>query len=90
MQTAEKQRLQNINISEGQRMQSADAAGKQFAFNAQETREAGQLDRVSAQLSGSAAREAQAASDQTGAITGMIGGLTSIAGSTVEGYKAGL
>ena len=90
MQTAEKQRLQNINISEGQRMQNADAAGKQFAFNAQETREAGQLDRVSAQLSGPAAREAQAASDQTGAISGMIGGLTSIAGSTVQGYKASL
>ena len=35
------------------------------------------------------AREAQAASDQTGAITGMIGGLTSIAGSTVQGMKSG-
>tara|TARA_R110000751_G_scaffold187538_2_gene293755 strand:- start:8248 stop:9006 length:759 start_codon:yes stop_codon:yes gene_type:complete len=89
MQTAEKQRLQNINISEGQRMQNADAAGKQFTFNATEVREAGQLDRVSAQLSGSAAREAQAASDQTGAISGMIGGLASVAGSTVQGMKAG-
>jgi len=88
MQTAEKQRLQNINISEGQRMQNADAAGKQFTFNATETREAGQLDRVSAQLSGAKAQEAQAASDQTGAITGMIGGLTSIAGSTYQGMNA--
>ena len=88
MKIAEEQRIQNINISEGQRMQQADAAGKSFMFGAKETREAGQLDRVSAQLSGSAAREAQAASDQTGAITGMIGGLTSIAGSTYAGMKA--
>ena len=88
MKIAEEQRIQNIGISEGQRMQQADASGKSFMFGAKETREAGQLDRVSAQLSGSAAREAQAASDQTGAITGMIGGLTSVASSTYLGMKA--
>ena len=88
MKIAEEQRVQNINISEGQRMQGADAAGKSFMFGAKETREAGQLDRVSAQLSGAAAQEAQAASDQTGAITGMIGGLTSVAGSTYAGMKS--
>ena len=88
MKISEEQRVQGIQISEGQRMQQADASGKSFMFGAKETREAGQLDRVSAQLSGSAAREAQAASDQTGAITGMIGGLTSVASSTYLGMKS--
>ncbi len=85
---AEQRRLQGIQIGEGQRMQQADAAGKQFMFGAKETREAAKLDRLSAQLSGSQAREAQAASDQTGAITGAIGGLTSIAGSYMSAKGA--
>ena len=36
---AEQRRLQGIQIGEGQRMQGLDAAGKQFMFGAQETRE---------------------------------------------------
>jgi len=85
---AEQRRLQGIQIGEGQRMQQADASGKQFMFGAQETRETGKLDRLSAQLSGAQARESQAASDQTGAITGAIGGLTSVAGSYMSGLAS--
>lgn len=88
MKTAEQQRLQGIQISEGQRIQSADAQGRSFMFNAKDRREAGQLDRVSAQLSGAQGREAQAASDRTAAITGAIGGVTSAIGSTATAYSA--
>jgi hypothetical protein len=92
MKTAEAQRMQGIALSEGARVQGAQAQGKAFMFNAQENREAGKLDRVSAQISGAQAREAQAQSDRTSAITGAIGGLTSIAGSYMSAYgtmKAG-
>ncbi len=80
---AEQRRLQGIQIGEGQRMQGLDAAGKQFMFGAQETRELQQLNRVSSQLSGAQAQQMQAQSDQTGAFTSMVGGLASIAGSTI-------
>ena len=88
MKISEQQRVQGVEISEGQRTQSADAQGKSFMFNAKDRREAGQLDRVSAQLSGAAGREAQAASDSTAAITGAIGGVTSAIGSTATAYAA--
>ena len=80
---AEQRRLQGIQIGEGQRMQGLDAAGKQFMFGAQETRELQQLNRVSTQLGGAQAQQMQAQADQTGAYTSMVGGLACIAGSTI-------
>jgi len=80
---AEQRRLQGIQIGEGQRMQGLDAAGKQFMFGAQETREMQQLNRVSTQLGGAQAQQMQAQADQTGAYTSMVGGLAGIAGSTI-------
>ena len=80
---AEQRRLQGIQIGEGQRMQGLDAAGQQFMFGAQETRELQQLNRVSSQLGGAQAQQMQAQADQTGAFTSMVGGLASIAGSTI-------
>lgn len=65
---------------EAQRLQTAEAAGKEFMFRAKEEREMAQLDRISTQLSGAEAREAQAASDKVGAITSTIGAVGSIAG----------
>ena len=82
---AEQQRLQGIQISEGQRVQGARAQGAAFTFGAKEERELQQLDRVSAQISGAEARQAQAGADRTGALTGMIGGLASTFGSAVAG-----
>jgi hypothetical protein len=82
---SEQQRLQGIQISEGQRMQTADAAGKKFQFGAQENREMQQLDRVAAQLSGSEARQRQAAADRTSITTTAIGGVVSGLGSFAEG-----
>jgi hypothetical protein len=69
--------LQQQKMSEAQRLQQADVSGKQFVFGAQESREIQQLDRVSAQLSGSEARQAQANADKAGAWTSAIGGITS-------------
>ena len=80
---AEQRRLQGIQICEGQRMQGLDAAGKQFMFGAQETRELQQLNRVSTQLGGAQAQQMQAQADQTGAYTTMVSGLAGIAGSTI-------
>jgi len=81
---AEQQRLQGIRISEGQRVQGARAQGAAFTFGAKEDREMQQLDRVSAQISGAEARQAQAGADRTGALTGMIGGIASTFGSAAE------
>ena len=75
------QQAQQLKMQETARVQGLEARGKEFMFNAQETREMQQLDRVSAQLSGAEAREAQARADQTGAITGAIGGVASTFGS---------
>ena len=75
------QRLQQQEMAEAQRMQSAESQGKQFVFNAQEQRDTAQMDRLSSQISGAAQRESQASADQTGALTGAIGGIASVAGS---------
>jgi|TARA_B110000093_G_scaffold153111_1_gene168640 hypothetical protein len=75
------QQLQQQKMSEAQRIQSAEAQGKQFVFGAQENRETAQMDRVSAQISGAEQRQSQAGSDRTSAITGMVGSLASIGGS---------
>ena len=81
---AEQRRIQGIDISEAQRVQQLEAAGKQFEFGAREQRELTELDRISAQLSGAEARKGQAESERTGAITGAMGGLV----SSIGGYFA--
>ena len=78
-----KQQQEKAEVAEAQRIQSADAAGKQFVFSATESRQQGQIDRTYAEMMGAAQAEAQAKSDQTGAITGMIGSLGGIATSRI-------
>lgn len=75
------QELQAIKISEAQRLQSAEVAGKQFMFNVREEREVAKMNRVAGQVQNAQAQATQARADQTGAITGMLGGLASIASS---------
>ena len=72
--------LQNQLVSEEQRMQGLDAAGKSFVYNETERREQMQLDRVSNQIAALRGQEAQARADATGAITGAIGSIAGIAG----------
>ena len=88
---AEQQRLQGIQMSEGQRIQTAEAAGKQFVFGTQEQREVAEMDRVATQLSGAEARQRQAAADRTSAMTTAIGGIVGGLGSFAEGggFKKG-
>lgn len=64
-------------MQEKQRLQAAEVSGRQFVFSQQEQREMQQLDRISTQLSGAEARQAQAQADQTGIMTTAIGGITS-------------
>ena len=84
IQMQEKTRIQGINISEGQRMQGVDAAGKQFMFNAREGRQVAQMNRVAGLADRAANQEMQANSDRTSALTGMISGLSSIAGAGIS------
>jgi len=72
--------VQQQKMAEEQRVQSAEAAGKQFVFGATESREQGAIDRTYAEMTGAAQSQAQAKADQTGAITGMFGSLASIGG----------
>ena len=74
-QVAEETRIQNIEMSEAQRMQETDVAGKTFVYGEKEKRELTALDRVQAKIDGATAREMQANQDRTGAITGAIGGV---------------
>lgn len=82
---AGEQRLQEQQMSEEQRMQQADVAGKSFVFGQTENREMQQLNRVAAQIGGAQRAEAQAASDQSAAVTGMVSGLTSIGAAAAGG-----
>lgn len=74
---AEKQRQQGIQISEGQRVQQADALGKQFEFNAQEARTNQKLNRIAGQQAQAQQQAAQAAADQSAAMAGAFSGISS-------------
>jgi len=81
---AGEQRLQDAKISEAQRMQNLDAAGKSFVYGETEKREMSALNRLQAQIDNQQGIKAQASRDQTSALTGAIGGVTSIAGSYIS------
>jgi hypothetical protein len=85
----EKERIQNVQLSEAQRVQAAEAAGKSFMFSARENREQQKIDRVAGQLQGAQARQMQAQADRTGALTGMISGISGALGNFVTA-KAGM
>ncbi len=88
-QLAEKQRIEGIAMSQAEKVQQAEASGKQFIFNATEQREDAKIDRVATQLDNAQAQMAQAQRDGTSAITGAIGGITSAfaAGSGSSGSE---
>ena len=81
---AGEQRLQDAKISEAQRMQTLDAAGKSFVYGETEKREMSALNRLQAQIDNQQGIKAQASRDQTSALTGAISGVTSIAGSYIS------
>jgi len=75
---AEQQRLQSIAISEGQRVQASEAAGKQFEFQVEESRTNADLDRASGmiqQASANVASANQAKAAAWGGVASSIGGI---------------
>jgi hypothetical protein len=75
---SEQQRMQSIAISEGQRVQATEAAGKQFMFQAQENRTNMDLDRAAGQISQAQAAEASANQAKAQAWSSAIGGVGSV------------
>jgi len=82
------QNLQQRQTAEKQRMQNVDAQGNIFEFNATETRETTAMDRVATQMDNAAAQEMQAGADSMGAMTGMISGLGGVATSYMNNASA--
>ena len=82
------QELQQQKMAEKQRIQAAEAAGKQFVFGAKEDRENAKINRVAAQLGIAQQQEGQAQADFTGALTGSISGITSSVASAYGARQA--
>jgi len=78
---AEQQRMQSVAISEGQRVQATEAAGKQFMFQAKENRTNMDLDRAAGQISQAQANEASANQAKAQAISGMFSSIGSSVGA---------
>jgi len=78
MKISEQQRLQSIAISEGQRVQAADAAGKQFMFSTKENRLNADLDRASGLQTQAQQSIADANAAKSSAIAGGISAVGSI------------
>jgi hypothetical protein len=78
-----KQQLNQQKMSEAQRVQSADAAGKQFEFQAQENRTNADLDRASGQVAQAQQNEAQANAASAAAWGGAISAVGSIASAQI-------
>jgi len=93
LQMQEAARIQGVQISEGQRVQGAQAQGKAFMFQTREQREMQKMNRVAGLGDRAMAQQMQARADSSAALTGMIGGLGSIASAGISAgatKKAGL
>jgi hypothetical protein len=73
---AEKQRIEGISMGQAEKVQTAEMEGAAFMYSEKEKREQQQIDRTSAQLDNARMMQAQAQADQTSAVTGMLGGIT--------------
>lgn len=86
---AGEQRVQNMKMSEEQRLQSADVAGRSFVYGETEKREMGQLNRVAGQLGMAESVRAKSLADETSATLGMISGVTNAVGGAASGGAFG-
>ena len=80
------QQQQQLILAEKKRIQDAEAKGAEFMYREQDNRDLMQMDRLSAQIAGSEAREMQASADRSNAIAGAVGGIASTVGGM---YQAG-
>ena len=86
---SEAQRLQGIAISEGQRVQQSDAAGKQFEFQAQENRTNADLDAAQGKITQENQNIAQANQNRASANAGFMSAVGGVASSAIGGaFKA--
>ena len=69
---AEKQRIQNINISEGAREQQYQAAGRKFEFESQEKRDISKLNRLYGQQTQATQARASAMAQENSAMAGGV------------------
>ena len=74
---AEQRRLQGVQISEGQRTQSAEAQGRAFQFQAQEARDNSKLNFLRGQTQQAKQREYGAQQAQANAMGGAVGSIGS-------------
>ena len=82
---SEAQRLQGIAISEGQRVQASDAAGKQFEFQAQENRTNADLDAAQGKITQENQNIAQANQNRAAANAGFMSAVGSVGSSLMSG-----
>lgn len=79
-QVSEQQRLQGVAITEGQRVQQAQAQGELFKFQAKEDRQNADISYQISKESGAAQREAAFRQQRDSAVAGIFTGIGSIAG----------
>ncbi len=83
------QTLIQQKMAEAQRLQTVEAAGKQFVFQAQESRTNAELDRASGMLDQARASEAAANQASASAITGMLGNVANVVAAGITGGATG-
>ncbi len=81
---SEAQRIQGIAISEGQRVQQSDAAGKQFEFQARENRTNADLDAAQGKITQASQDVAQANQNRASANAGFMAAAGGIASSGIS------
>jgi len=83
---SEAQRVQSAQLSEAGRVQAAEAAGAQFKFTATENRQQQQIDRTAGQMGLATNREMQAQADRSAAVTNAISGAGTAVAGAVNAY----
>jgi hypothetical protein len=86
---AEQQRLQNIKMSEGLRMQNAEAEGTIFQYGEQESRDIAKLNRLSGQQAQARNDLNRAREGQAAAYGSIFSGIGNIAGGVMSGGMGG-
>jgi hypothetical protein len=88
LQMQEAARIQGISISEGQRLQNAEAQGEQFMFSTREGRQMQQMNRAAGMADRYAQQEMQSGINATAAMSGAVSALGSLAGSAMGANAA--
>ncbi len=85
---SEQQRLQNVAITEGQRVQQADAQGKLFEFQAQEDRDNSDIAYNISKETGAAQRQGVARQRRDNATAGIFTGVGNVASGVGAAFGA--